>query len=345
MISPFNERIGAKKRAEWMIMQADQARVWLLIDDRAGNKSQVLGVARALGLKFEIKDIRYTIAAELPNYMLMASFSMLTQSSRVNLMAPWPDIVIAAGRRTAPVARRIKEQAKGKTFLAQIMYPGSSGEDDFSLIAIPKHDEVPPADNRFEMIGAPHCVTTEALAEARILWKGKFDTLPKPHVALIVGGDTKRKKFTPEMARELGERAAALAKGAGGSLLITTSRRSTPEATGALLDAIGDTPAHVFKWGDGGDNPYMAYLAYADHVIVTGDSVSMCSEACATGRPVYIFAPKKMTAHKHAKLHQDLYALGYAKPLEDAEALTEWSHEPLNAANAIAVEIKRRLGM
>lgn len=328
-----------------MTLQADQTRVWLLIDDRAGNKSQVLGVARALGLKFEIKDIRYTIAAELPNYMLMASFSMLTQGARVNLMAPWPDIVIAAGRRTAPVARRIKELSKGKTFLAQIMYPGSSGEDDFSLIAIPKHDEVPPAENRFEMIGAPHCVTAEALAEARILWKGRFDHLPKPHVALIVGGDTKRKKFTPQMARELGERAAALAKGAGGSLLITTSRRSTPEAVNALLDAIGDTPAHVFKWGDGGDNPYMAYLAFADHVIVTGDSVSMCSEACATGRPVYIFAPKKMTAHKHAKLHQDLYTLGYAKPLEDAEALIEWSHEPLNAANAIAQEIRRRLGV
>lgn len=328
-----------------MAINPETARVWLLIDDRAGNKSQVLGVARALGLKFQIKDIKYTIAAELPNYMLMASFSMLTQSARVNLMAPWPDVVIAAGRRTAPVARGIKERSRGKTFLAQIMYPGSTGEDDFSLIAIPKHDAMEPADNRFEMIGAPHGVTEEALAEARILWQGKFDHLPKPHVALIVGGDTKRKKFTPDMARELGERAATLANGAGGSLLVTTSRRSTPEATAALLDAIGDTPANVFKWGDEGENPYMAYLAVSDHTIVTGDSVSMCSEACATGKPVYIFAPKKLTAHKHAKLHKDLYAMGYAKPLEAAEGLDEWSHTPLNAAHEIAQEIRKRLGL
>ena len=328
-----------------MTLNPETARVWLLIDDRAGNKSQVLGVARALGLKFEIKDIRYTIAAELPNYMLMASFSMLTQGSRVNLMAPWPDVVIAAGRRTAPVARRIKEQSKGKAFLAQIMYPGSTGEDDFSLIAIPKHDAMGPAENRFEIIGAPHGVTAEAMAEAKIHWRGKFDHLPKPHVALIVGGDTKRKTFTPDMARELGERAAALVKAAGGSLLITTSRRSTPEATEALLTAIGDTPANVFKWGDAGDNPYMAYLAMADHIIVTGDSVSMCSEACAPGVPVYIFAPKKMTVHKHAKLHQDLYKGGYAKPLEEAKTLTAWSHEPLNAAYAIAQEIRKRLGL
>lgn len=328
-----------------MTLNPDTARVWLLIDDRAGNKSQVLGVARALGFKFLIKDIKYTVAAELPNYMLMASFSMLTQASRVNLMAPWPDVVIAAGRRTAPAARRIKEQSKGKTFLVQIMYPGSSGEEDFSLIAIPKHDSMPPADNRFEVIGAPHGVTGEALAEAEIHWRGKFDHLPKPHVALIVGGDTKRKKFTVEMAKELGERAAALAKSAGGSLLVTTSRRSTPDATQALVEAIGDTPANVFKWGDEGDNPYMAYLTMADHVIVTGDSVSMCSEACATGKPVYIFAPKKLTTHKHAKLHQDLYAKGYAKPLEAADVLTDWSHAPLNAAHEIAQEIRKRLGL
>lgn len=328
-----------------MTLNPDTARVWLLIDDRAGNRSQVLGVARALGLKFIIKDISYTIAAELPNYMLMASFSMLTQSSRVNLMAPWPDIVIAAGRRTAPVARRIKEQSKGKTFLVQIMYPGSTGEDDFSLIAIPKHDAMGPADNRLEIIGAPHGVTAEALAEAEINWRGKFDHLPKPHVALIVGGDTKRKKFTPDMARELGAHAAKLAKDAGGSLLITTSRRSTPDAVDALLEAIGDTPRNVFKWGDAGDNPYMAYLAMADHVIVTGDSVSMSCEACATGKPVYIFAPKKMIVHKHAKLHKDLYQGGYAKPLDGVESLSDWTHPPLNAAFAIAEEIKKRVGL
>jgi len=322
-----------------------QKRVWLLIDDRAGNRSQVLGVARALGLPFEIKNLDYTASAALPNYMLMASFSMLTQSSRVNLAAPWPDVVIAAGRRTAPVGRRIKELSGKKAFLVQIMHPGSTGEGDFSLIAVPRHDGMGEAENRFTMTGAPHGVTAESLAEATQAWGGKFDHLPKPHIALIVGGDTKRKKFTPDMARELGERAAKLATDSGGSLLVTTSRRSTPEATSTLVSALGDVAASVFKWGDEGENPYMGYLALADYIIVTGDSVSMCSEACGTGRPVYIFAPKKMTAHKHDKLHQDLYAKGYAKRLEDVEKLERWKHEPLNAAFEIAAEVRKRLGL
>ena len=328
-----------------MAFSGDHARVWLLVDDRAGNRSQVLGVARALGLPFEIKEISYTAAAALPNYMLMASFSMLTQSSRVNLAAPWPDIVIGAGRRTAPVARRIKELSGGKAFLVQIMHPGSSGEDDFSLIAVPRHDGMGEAENRFTMTGSPHSLTAETLAEARIQWEGKFDHLPKPHIALVVGGDTKRKKFSPAMATELGERAATLAKSAGGSLLVTTSRRSSPEATSALIDALGDVPANVFKWGDEGDNPYMGYMAFADHIIVTGDSMSMCSEVCATGAPVYIYAPKKLTSLKHGRLHSDLFDRGFARPMESAETLEAWTHEPLNAADEVADELRKRLNL
>lgn len=91
--------------------------VWLLVDDHPGSRAQALGVGRALGIPFEIKKLDYTAAAALPNYMLMASFSAVQQKSRVNLAAPWPDLVIAAGRRTAPVARKIKELNKGRTKL------------------------------------------------------------------------------------------------------------------------------------------------------------------------------------------------------------------------------------
>jgi len=328
-----------------MIADAKDPRVWLLIDNRAGNKSQVLGVAQALGLPYEVKDIAYNSMAVLHNTLLGASFKMLTPPTRSHLTKPWPDIVIGAGRRTAPAARHIKKLSGGKTKLVQIMYPGSRGEKDFSLIAVPSHDGLPKAPNRFEITGAPHGVTADALAAAKQVWAGKFDPLPKPHVALIIGGSTKSLTFTPDMAKQLGEQAASLASEAGGSLLITTSRRSTPQATQALMDAVGDVPAHVFKWGDEGDNPYMGYLALADYVIVTGDSVSMCTEACATSKPVYIFTPKGLISHKHARLHIDLYAKGYAEPLTQATSLDDWSHPPLNAALDIAAEIKQRLGL
>ena len=101
--------------------------VWLLIDDRAGNRSQCLGVAEALGLKFEVRDLEYTAAAALPHVFLGASFFGLSAKSRAELAPPWPDLVIAAGRRTAPVARRIKRLNGGATYLVQIMDPGPWG--------------------------------------------------------------------------------------------------------------------------------------------------------------------------------------------------------------------------
>ena len=43
--------------------------VWILADDRAGNVSQLLGIAEALELPFERKDIRYDAWIKLPNFL------------------------------------------------------------------------------------------------------------------------------------------------------------------------------------------------------------------------------------------------------------------------------------
>lgn len=317
--------------------------IWLLIDDRAGNESQCLGVADTLGLRWEIRDLEYTAAAALPNFVMGKTFGGLTASSRVNLVPPWPDVIIAAGRRASPVARHIKDKNNGNTFLVQIMYPGDTGLDEFDLVCAPRHDAVPSADNIMQIPGAPHRVTAARLATAAEEWRGRLGHLPAPRLALIVGGSTKRRKFTEAMAVELGRAANQMAKQAGGSLMVTTSRRSNDTAD-ALIAEI-DVAAQVFKWGDEGDNPYLGYLGMADGVIVTGDSVSMCCEAAATPGPVWIYAPRKLTSHKHAQLHKELFAGGYAKPFDAASppVFETWSHATLNAADDIAAEIRKRL--
>jgi len=314
--------------------------VWVLADDRPGNVTQCRGVADALGVPYEVKEITYTAAAALPNFVLMKSFAGLTNDAKINLTPPWPDLVIAAGRRTAPVARHLKSLSGGSAFLCQVMYPGDAGADEFDLIVVPKHDRMSEAANRLQIIGAPHGVTAEKLTNAAVAFQDQLNDLPSPKIALIVGGSTKRRKFTSDMGAELGRTASEMAKRAGGSLLVTTSRR-TGDAAKALCDAI-TVPSHVFKWGDEGENPYFGYLALADAIVVTGDSVSMACEACATTKPVYIYAPKKFVARKHASLHEDLYQGGYARPLTDL--LESWSHAPLNPAVDVARVIRERMG-
>lgn len=314
---------------------------WLLADDRPGNRTQVLGVAEALGWPFTVKEIRYGSAARLPNPLKGATFLGLEPDSRDALAPPWPGLVIAAGRRTAPVARAIGKQAGGGAFLVQIMDPGSA-LGAFDLVAVPRHDRPPARANVLPITGAPHRVTAAALARARDIWAPRFVHLPAPRVALLVGGATKTHRFTPQHGAALGERAARLAAAAGGSLLVSTSRR-TGAAAAAVFAAVAEVPHHGFRWGDAGDNPYLGYLASADAVIVTGDSVSMVCEACAAPAPVYVDAPEDAVPAKHRRLHRELYELGCARPLGDT--LAPWERTPLHAAGAIAAEIVRRLAV
>ncbi|WP_135076652.1 mitochondrial fission ELM1 family protein [Terasakiella sp. SH-1] len=285
-------------------------RIWALCDDRAGNVSQCLGVAEALNLEFIRKDITYNSLAKIPNMLLGASLAGLSPSSRKELVGPWPDLVIGAGRRTAPVARYIKKKSGGKTKLVHIMHPGQAGADAFDLICVPAHDEKSFSSNEMTITGAPHRVTESKLDEAANEWQERLASLASPRIGLIVGGATKNKEFTPEMAEKLGQVVNAQAEQMQASVLVTTSRR-TGIAADALLSNIS-VPALKYKFGDEGDNPYFAILALSDILIVTGDSVSMCSEACSTGKPVYIYAPDGMISSKHKRMVKSLYEGGYA---------------------------------
>ncbi len=318
----------------------DTTDIWVLLDERAGNRSQCLGVAEALGMPYEIHEITYNTMASLPNALKGASFMGLSPQSKAGLCAPWPRLVIAAGRRTANAARAIKRRSGGKTALVQIMYPGDYGLSDFDLVAVPSHDRTRVGGNILSVDGAPHGVTAEKLNAAAQAWRGKLAHLPTPRIALMVGGSTRRRQFSPEMGRELGRAANAMAKNAGGSLMISTSRR-TGAAGKALMGEI--TVPHVaYHWGDVGDNPFFGYLALANGVIVSGDSVSMCSEACASGSSVYIYAPPGFATEKHMRLHNVLFENGYAQPLSDT--FQEASHPQLNAAHTIAAAIRERIG-
>jgi mitochondrial fission protein ELM1 len=313
--------------------------IWLLLDDRAGNRGQCLGVADVLGLPYGIRDLEYSLLANLPNRLLGASLAGLRAESRAALAEPWPDLVIAAGRRTAPVARAIKRRSGGRTALVQLMDPGSPGIDDFDLVAVPRHDATDAGPNIVTVTGAPHRITATSLGAAGQRWRSRFEDLPRPWIALIVGGSTRRRRFTDAMARDLGRAASRMAADAGGSLLITTSRRTgDPQQT--LLAEIA-VPKFVYGWGAGGENPYLGYLALADAVVVTGESVSMCSEACASTAPVSIYAPGALITPKHGRLHAELFEKGYARPFTGV--FEAWTHPPLNAADDIVAAMRRRL--
>lgn len=289
-------------------------RIWVLADDRAGNANQALGVAEALGLPFAVREIRYGLLSALPNVVLGASTLGLTQATRAALKPPWPDLVIAAGRRTAPVALWLKRR-QPQAFLVQLMWPGMAR--GFDLIAMPEHDQRGERATLVRTLGAPHRITPERLAEAAQDFEGRVAHLPKPRIVCLVGGTSRHGRFKAADAEALGARVASLAASRGGSLLITTSRRTGADCERALERAIAGVPHWLHRYSaGGGENPYLGFLASADAVVVTGDSTSMCTEACATGRPVFLYPLPGATPAKHARLHARLAAQGYVLPLD-----------------------------
>lgn len=317
---------------------ADDGDIWVLLDDRAGNRAQALGVAERLNLPFREVEIRYAMMAKLPNVVLGASLSGLDKPSKAALHAPWPKLVIAAGRRTAPVARWIGAQSGDATKLVQIMDPGS-GEAAFDLICRPDHDSGKPGANILSIAAAPHRISANVLETARAHWHAQVDDLPAPRIALLIGGATRRRQFTPAMARTLCWAASDAAAALGGSLMVTTSRR-----TGDAMEAVSQSlkaPHRLYHWDQGGENPYQGYLAMADAVIVTGESVSMCSEAVACAKPVYIYAPPGLITDKHARLHERLCRGGHAR-LFDGRVSLDWTPTPLDCAADIAAAIRAR---
>ena len=151
---------------------------------------------------------------------------------------------------------------------------------------------------------------------------------------MIVGGTTKKQPFTEEMAKDL---AYKLLQMKTGSFLITTSRRTPKVVIDTLKQLLPKKRTYLYKYGDKADNPYFGLLACAQQIVVTGDSMSMCSEACGVGVPVFIFAPESAMSKKHLRFHKQLYTQGYATELGSGKVVFG---QVLNPAAEIAQHIK-----
>ncbi len=309
--------------------------VWLLADNRAGNVNQLLGVAEQLGLSFEQKKIEYSKWAVLPNFLQGSSLIGVTNETKESLKPPYPRLVIGAGRRVFPIARHIKKMSSGRTKIVQLMHPGSVGIKDADLVVIPMHDDYDKkASNVMRTLGAPHRVTKAKLALEQEKWRDTFKKYPEPRLSVIVGGATKRAPFTVEMAQNLAANVLALNTG---SILVTTSRRTPPEVVEVLKKTFPKEKTYFYQYGDGGENPYFGLLAWGSQIVVTGDSMSMCSECCASGVPVYIFAPQGTMGTKHMRFHEQLYRSGYATALGSGQIAFGGS---LNAAEDVVQKIQ-----
>ena len=305
-------------------------RVWALLGDRAGDNAQVLRLAEALDWPFEAKRIRYNRLNRCPNLLLGASKLTVDTRRSDSLAPPWPDLVIGASRCAAPLARWIKKQSGGRSRLVHLLHT-QAPLHHFDLVVTTAQYLLPERSNVLHNLLPLNAAAPEVLASAGAQWRERLEHLPRPWIAVLVGGTTSSYRLDASRARQLGQFTSRRARETGGSLLISSSPRTPPDAADALLAAV-QGPAYVYRWQPTNKdaNPYLAYLALADRFIVTADSVSMLAEACSTGRPVELFGstpprkqPKRLLGAfpRSQRLKKALTGWGIVKPRRDFSAL------------------------
>ncbi len=298
---------------------------------------QVQGVADALGLATRHIHVKPT-----KPWRWMAPWGPVNPAEGFGAPAspfapPWPDFVLGTGRHAIPYLRAVGRHAGPATFRIVLQDP-KTGPGVADLIWVPEHDTRRGA-NVITTPTAPHSFTADRLKGLRADLPAALERLPQPRVAIVVGGPNSVYPFQhADQERLAAALEASIAR--AGSLMVTPSRR-TPDA---LIDRLLRITASARAagrcdfWDPRGDapNPYAHYLAAADALVVTGDSVNMCGEAAATGRPVHVFEPVGGSA-KFARFHANLRATGAVRAFSaETDLAATWAYEPVFAADTIA---------
>lgn len=316
--------------------------IWVLTDNKTGNNNQAIALAEELGLGYEIKKISYNFLGILPNFLLgthpVHIKKRVLQSLKIEEL---PKLIISSGRRTAVLAAYFKKQYASKVIVAQIMRPAINPEF-FDYIILPEHDNFNYASPKvIRVIGALGYIQEKLEAGRELL--GKHYPEAKNFIAVFLGGSTKSYNFTDKIAVPLLSSLKQIANNHSLSLFVSFSRRTPEEVKKVIRDNLS-SPHIIFDPASEMPNPYFGMLAEAKYVIVTADSISMCSEIASTGKPFYIFCPDEFNLKKHRFFIQQLIDLRIAKKLDlKSGYLENYSYEPLCEVKKVAHIIRPAL--
>jgi len=262
-------------------------RTWVLLGRKAGDNNQVLALADALGWPYEVREIRNRPWELATNLLAGTRLWGVDRPRSSALAAPWPELVLSAGRRNEPVARWLQRQSGGRARLVHIGRPWAPLAA-FDLIVTTPQYFLPAAANVLHNRLPLHRIDPGRARAAAAALESELAALPRPRALVLLGGDSGPFVFTEEKARRLAALVDDLVATGGGAVLATDSRR-TPAAASAAFRAALRAPCRFFAWSDPGPSRYLALLGAADRLVLTAESMSMLAEALAMARPLYLF--------------------------------------------------------
>lgn len=318
---------------------------WLITDDRTAYKRQTSAVIKNFSLNTIQKNYpKVNFSTRFLRQLLGNPFLFSSESQTPTLFEePWPDIAIASSHHTIPALLAIKQKSEGKTFCIFVQTPTFVDKNRFDLIIAPEHDQCE-GPNVITNLGALHDISYEQLEREKkkippFLEKGQ----KKPILGILIGGSTRKHTQTQDSIRLLGKKLRKLAANYPGTVVVTVSRRTGEENIQILQNLLEPQNNVFFNHPFKGENLYLSILAHADALMVTNDSISMISEACFTGKPVYILPlPEFKSSSRYIHFIESLIERKMVRYYREPP-LDKWSYSPLNEADRIAPIVMQKI--
>lgn len=325
---------------------SDEANISILSDGKTGHLRQSQIVAgkikqaleeRSISGKVRIVDVAFK------NRFLSKAFSLLSatvhpfffhgrlsilrfflkEESYTDISGIKTDFVVSCGSSVSGVNNLVSRDYDAKSIA--ILNPGLLSKKRFDLVFLPQHDikdKKRYRDNITVTKAAPNLINPQYIKEQADLLLQRFSYLKdkvRPKIGVFIGGDSKDMYLNEQRVKVLVRQIKEAANELKAEILLTTSRR-TPENVESLLqrelkkDPI--CPLLILASKDNVPEAVGGILGLSDVVVVSGDSISMVSEAASSGKRTVVFFPefrKRMfkKKNKHEMFVDKLNAEGY----------------------------------
>ena len=252
----------------------------------------------------------------------------LTPESFHRLRAVQTDFIVSCGSSIASVNQFLSHDHKAKSIV--ILRPGLLSSKRFDLSVLPQHD-VPDRGggvyrNRNAWLAvthvAPNLITPEYLKEKEAQLLNRFSHLRgkvRFKIGLFVGGNSDNLYLSEHQIKILIRQIKSLLEEIKADILITTSRRTPQRIEQILFKEFKKDPRCpllILANRDNVEEAIGGILSLSDIVVVSGDSISMVSEAVSSGKKTVVFLPKRReivlkTSQKHLRFVENLKKEGF----------------------------------
>ncbi len=324
-----------------------EVNILLLTDGRTGHLRQSQMAANSLQKLLAEKgitaQIRFASAifkdrrkAVLFSFLSLITFSLvylrrwdllknfLTAESFKEISSAKAEFIISCGSSVAALNQVLSRDQNAKSIVIQ--KPGLLSLRRFNLVILPQHDTLNLKkyckNNLITTHGAVNLIDSLYLKEQAQLLLNRFSHLKnrfRTRVGVFIGGDSRDMYLSESQIKIFVDQLKEVLEQMNADSLITTSRRTPPRIEQLLQRAFKkDSRCALFIDAAQNNVPEAVggILGLADILIVSGDSISMVSEAASSGKPTIVFLPR-LRRHffkkdsKHKLFVENLHAQGF----------------------------------